>query len=165
MIGGTISEAHKVCNYPGLWDISGFELGMKFQEHAKMLGGETSTESITDINKEGDLFKLNTDSGNQYLAKTVILATGTVRNKLNLENEDKFLGKGVSYCATCDAMFYKDKVAGVVGGSDAATMAAVLLSEVAKKVYIIYRGTELKGEPAWIDQALAKDNIEVIYTR
>jgi thioredoxin reductase (NADPH) len=164
MIGGTISEAHKVCNYPGFPDISGFELGMKFHEHAKMLGGETSNESITDIVKEGGVFKLVADSGITYLARTVVIATGTVRNKLGLANEDYYLGKGLSYCATCDAMFYKDKVVGIVGGSNAATMAAVLLADIAKKVYIIYRGTELRGEAVWIEQVKANSNIECIFT-
>lgn len=164
MLGGTISEAHKVCNYPGVSDITGFDLGMRFYEQAKELGGEHSSEHIIDIKKEGEVFKLLTDAQKEYVAKTVILGIGTNRNKLNLANEDKFLGKGISYCATCDAMFYKDKTVVVVGGSNAATMAASMLSDVAKKVYIIYRGTELRGEPMWIDQAKKKENIEIIYT-
>lgn len=164
MPGGTIADAHLVCNYPGFIDVTGFELGQKFLEHAKHLGGEFSTESIADIKKVDGLFHLVSDSGKEFSAKSVVLATGTVRNKLGLEREDEFLGKGLSYCATCDAMFYRDKVAGVVGGSNAATMAAVLLSDVAEKVYLIYRGAELKGEPAWVEQVEAKDNIEVLYT-
>ena len=164
LLGGTISEAHKVCNYPGVSDISGFELGIKLYEQAKNLGGEYSPEHILNIKKEGDVFRLITDKQKEYFAKTVILGIGTNRNKLNLENEDKFLGKGVSYCATCDAMFFKDKVVVVVGGSNAATMAASMLSDIARKVYIIYRGTELKGEPMWIEQVEEKENIEIIYT-
>jgi thioredoxin reductase (NADPH) len=164
MLGGTISEAHKVCNYPGVSDISGYDLGMQFFEQAKDLGGEHVSEHIIDITKEGDIFKLTTDTQKEYMAKSVILGIGTNRNKLNVAGEDKFLGKGVSYCATCDAMFYKDKVAVVVGGSNAATMAASMLSEVAKKVYLIYRGTELRGEPMWIDEIIKRDNIEILYT-
>jgi len=164
MLGGTISEAHKVCNYPGVPDISGYDLGMKFYEQAKELGGEHSSEHIMDISKDGDVFKLITESQKEYVAKSVILGIGTNRNKLNIEGEEKFLGKGVSYCATCDAMFYRDKTVVVVGGSNAATMAASLLSDVAKKVYLIYRGTELRGEPMWIDQVIKKENIEIIYT-
>lgn len=164
LLGGTISEAHKVCNYPGVSDISGYDLGVKFYEQAKDLGGEYLPEHVIDIQKLDDKFKLITDKQKEYFAKTVILAIGTNRNKLNLENEDKFLGKGISYCATCDAMFFKDKVVTVVGGSNAATMAASMLSDIAKKVYLIYRGTELKGEPMWIEQVEAKENIEIIYT-
>lgn len=163
LIGGTITEAHKVCNYPGLPDISGIDLGYKFHEQAKDLGGEYSTESITEITKEGEIFKLLTDSNKQYLAKTVILATGTERNKLAILGEDQYIGKGLSYCATCDAMFYKDKVVAVVGGSNAATMAATMLSDIAKKIYIIYRGTGFRGEPAWIQEIQSKKNITTIF--
>ena len=107
LIGGAITEAHKVCNYPGLPDISGIELGYKFYEQAKDLGGEYSTESITEVIKEREKFKLLTDSNKQYFARAVILATGTERNKLAIPGEDTYIGKGLSYCATCDASFYK----------------------------------------------------------
>lgn len=163
MIGGTISEAHKVCNYPGVCDVSGLELGMKFQKQATDQGAQIAIESVTDIKKENDLFNLITDKGNSYLAKTVILATGTDRNKLAIPKEDQYVGKGLSYCATCDAMFYKNKKVGVVGGSNAATMAATMLADIASEVYIIYRGTELKGEPAWIEQVLQKENVKTIF--
>ena len=163
IIGGTISEAHKICNYPGLPDISGVEMGMKFEKQAKNLGAEAKYESVIDINKEENLFHLFTDSHNEYLAKTIILATGTERNKLMVPGEDKYLGKGLSYCATCDAMFYKDKTVAVVGGKNAAVMSACMLSDIAKKVYVIYRGTEFSGEPVWVDQLNARPNIEVIF--
>ena len=163
MIGGTISEAHKVCNYPGVCDVSGLELGMKFQKQATDQGAQIAIESVTDIKKENDLFNLFTDKGNNYLAKTVILATGTDRNKLAIPKEDQYVGKGLSYCAICDAMFYKNKKVGVVGGSNAATMAATMLADIASEVYIIYRGTELKGEPAWIEQVFQKENVKTIF--
>lgn len=164
LLGGTITEAHKVCNYPGLKDISGIDLGMSFYEQAKGCGGQYKAESIVDIKKDSDIFILTSDIGAVYQSKTVILALGTNRNKLNLENEDFYLGKGLSYCATCDSMFYKDKVVAVIGGSNAATMAASMLSDVAKKVYIIYRGTELRGDQVWVEEVKSKDNIEIIYT-
>ncbi len=164
LLGGLITEAHKVCNYPGFIDISGIDLGMNFYEQAKHCGGEYRTEYITDIKKENNLFSLTSDTGNMYQSKSVILALGTNRNKLNLKNEDYYLGKGLSYCATCDAMFYKEKTVAVIGGSNAATMAASMLSDIAKKVYIIYRGTELRGDQLWIDEVKNKGNIEIIYT-
>jgi len=164
LLGGTITEAHKVCNYPGLKDISGIDLGMSFYEQAKGCGGEYKAESIVDIKKNNDIFILTSDIGAVYQSKTVILALGTNRNKLNLKNEEFYLGKGLSYCATCDSMFYKDKVVAVIGGSNAATMAASMLSDVAKKVYIIYRGTELRGDQVWVEEVKSKDNIEIIYT-
>ena len=163
IIGGTISEAHKVCNYPGLPDISGMELGMKFEKQAKDLGAEIKYESVVDINKEASEFRIVTDSHNEYIAKTIILATGTERNKLMVPGENKYLGKGLSYCATCDAMFYKGKTVAVVGGKNAAVMSACMLSDIAKKVYVIYRGTEFSGEPVWIDQLNSRPNIEVLF--
>lgn len=166
IIGGTISEAHKVCNYPGTPDISGIELGMKFEKQAKEQGGEVRYESVIDIwrDSEEDIFHIMTETNNnQYDAKTIILATGTERNKLMIPGEDKYLGKGLSYCATCDAMFYKGKTVAVVGGKNAAVMSACMLSDIAKKVYVIYRGTEFSGEPVWIDQLNSRANIEVIF--
>jgi thioredoxin reductase (NADPH) len=163
-VGGTIADAHKVCNYPGVDDMTGLELGSKMYEQAKKNGADTSFESIVNIEKEGDLYKLETDTKKEIITKTIILATGTKRNKLAVPGEEDYLGKGVSYCATCDAMFYKDKVVGVVGGSNAATMAATMLASVAKQVYIIYRGTALRGEPAWIDDVESKKNVEIILT-
>ena len=164
LMGGTITEAHKVCNYPGVKDISGLELGMNFYNQAKELGGEYKAEHIIDIQKKDNVFFLTTEGNTQYIAKTVILGIGTNRNKLNLKNEDYYLGKGLSYCATCDAMFYKGKTVAVIGGSNASTMAASMLSDIAKKVYIIYRGTELRGEPLWVDEVTKKENIEIIFT-
>jgi thioredoxin reductase (NADPH) len=163
MIGGTISEAHKICNYPGFPEITGIELSTKMFEHAKDTGCEMKFESITNVEKKNTGFKLTTDMGNEYEAKTVLLTIGTERTKLTIPDEDKYLGKGLSYCATCDANFYKDKVVGVIGGSSAATMAAMMLSELSKKVYILYRGEQLKGDPAWKKQALNNEKIEVLY--
>jgi thioredoxin reductase (NADPH) len=163
MIGGTMSEAHEICNYPGFPKVTGLDLSTKMSEHAKSTGCDHKFESVTDIKKVNDSFILKTDLKNEYKAKTILLTVGTQRAKLAIPDEDKFLGKGLSYCATCDANFYKDKNVGVIGGSSAATMAAVMLSDIAQKVYIIYRGKELRGDPTWKKQALSKDNIEVIY--
>lgn len=164
MLGGTATEAHKISNYPGFNEISGMELSMKFLEQAKGNGSDVLNESVVDIKKNGDVFDVTTSSGKNVSAKSVIVATGTDRNKLLIPKEDEYLGKGLSYCATCDGMFFRDKVVAVIGGSNAATMAAVMLSDIAKQVYIVYRGTELRGEEAWIDQVKSKDNVEIIYT-
>ncbi len=164
MAGGTMTEAHKISNYPGYSDISGIELSMKFLQQAKDIGSEILNESVIDVVKEDDIFKIKTNSETEIYAQTVLVATGTDRNKLMIPKEDEYLGKGLSYCATCDGMFYKDKVVAVVGGSNAATMAATMLSDIAKQVYIIYRGTELRGEPAWVDQVMQKGNVEILFT-
>jgi thioredoxin reductase (NADPH) len=163
MMGGTVSEAHKICNYPGFPEISGLDLSTKMYEHATKTGCEMKFESIVNVEKIDNHFKVTSDLGKEYESKAVILTTGTERTKLTIPDEDKYIGNGLSYCATCDSNFYKDKVVGVIGGSSAATMAAMMLSEVAQKVYILYRGEELKGDPAWKKQALKKDNIEVLY--
>ena len=163
-LGGTISEAHKVCNYPGVPDVSGLNLGMNFFNQAMDLGGEHVSEHVLDVEKRDNLFVISTDAKKEYFARSLVLSIGTNRNKLGLKGEDKYLCKGLSYCATCDAMFYKGKTIAVVGGSNAATMSASMLSDIANKVYIIYRGTQLRGEPMWIEQVESKKNIEIIYT-
>mgnify|MGYP001050440065 CR=1 FL=1 len=163
MMGGTISEAHKICNYPGFPDISGIDLSTKMYEHAKESKCEIQFKSITKVEKEDNHFKLTTDSNKEYETKAVILTTGTERTKLTIPDEDKYLGKGLSYCATCDANFYKDKTVAVIGGSSAATMAAMVLSDIAKVIYIIYRGKELRGDPSGRKQVLSKENIKTIY--
>jgi len=161
--GGTITEAHMVCNYPGLEDVSGLELGQRMLTHSKNVGTEYLPKSVVNIKRDGDFFKIFTDDNGEYLSKVVLFATGTDRNKLAIPKEDSFLGKGLSYCATCDSMFYKNKIVAVVGGSSAATMAATMLSDVAKEVYVIYRGSELRGDPTWAEQALNRSNIHIIY--
>lgn len=164
VLGGEITGAHMVCNFPGFTEISGVDLGMRMYEHAKSLGGEYTAESIKDIKKENNMFVLISETGKEYFSKTVIIATGTNRNKLNLPNEEYYLGKGLSYCCTCDGMFFKNKIVAVIGGSSAATMAASMLSDIAKKVYIIYRGNQLRGDKTWIDDVLNRKNVEIIYT-
>jgi len=161
--GGTISEAHKVCNYLAFEEITGFELSQKFFNHAKSFGAEMQSKSVVDIKKEGDIFKIYTESEDIFESRSVILATGTKRRKLAIPNEDKYLGKGVSYCATCDANFFKEKIVAVVGGSNAATTAALLLSEIATSVYIIYRRKALRGDQKWVEAVLKNGKIEVIY--
>jgi thioredoxin reductase (NADPH) len=134
------------------------ELVEKFRKQAKSLDVEIKDEEAEGIKKEDGHFLVN----NKYKAKKIILAVGTERRKLNVSGEDKFIGKGVSYCATCDAPFFKDKVVGVVGGSNSAARAAQLLSEYAKKVYIIYRREKIRAEPRLCKQIEENPKIEII---
>jgi len=165
MPGGLITEAHKVCNYPGFADITGIELGQKFQQHAQSLGVQEQFKLVDKIKKIDQYkFEITTNDGQIYFSKTVILATGTKRRKLGLENEQQFIGHGVSYCATCDANFYQEKIIGVVGGGDAANTASLLLAKHASKVYQIYRQNKLRGQVAWADLVIKKANIEVIFS-
>ncbi|MFA5420914.1 MAG: FAD-dependent oxidoreductase [Patescibacteria group bacterium] len=162
--GGLITEAHSVCNFPGEIEISGYDLMEKFKKNADHCGSEIKTmEKIVEIKKEDNLFVLVTESGNSFKAKTILLATGTKNRLLGLEEEKRYIGKGVAYCATCDAMFFKDKIVGVVGGGDSALTAALYLAEVAKKVSLFVRNDHFKGEVAWIDQVNKNEKIEVFF--
>lgn len=161
--GGLITDAHKVCNYPTEPQISGQELAKKLRNHLENEGGRIIQGTVKSIKKEEDYYKIKTVEEKEYQTKTVLLAVGTKRRRLELPQENKFLGRGVSYCATCDAMFFQGKDVAVVGGSDAANTASLLLSETSSKVYQIYRGEKLRGEPAWIEKVKENPKIEVIY--
>jgi len=161
--GGMISESHRICNFPTQNNITGLKLTQKLVNHVKELNGEIKQEKVEDIEKQGEDFRVKTNK-KEYFAKKVILAIGTEKRKLNIPGEKEFLGKGVSYCATCDAGFFKDKVVGIVGGSDAALTAALLLAEYAKKVYIIYRKEKFfRAEPAWIKKVEENKKIKVFF--
>jgi len=162
-IGGLVFEAHKICNFPTEIEIKGAELVSKMQKHVEFLGNPIIADKIVVIDKENNQFKLTTQSNKKLFATTILLASGTKHRQLNLPNEKEFIGKGLSYCATCDAMFYKDKVVAVIGGSDSAHTASLYLAEIAKKVYQIYRKDKLRGETSWINQVENNDKIEVIY--
>ena len=157
--GGTITKAHKVCNWPGEQEITGMELMKKWEEHVKQLKVTIENEEALDIKKVDDLYVVN----DKYRAKTILLTTGTVRRKLGLPEEDSYIGKGVSYCATCDAAFYKNLNVAVVGGSDSACSSATMLKQFAKKVYVIYRKDKLRAEPYWVKIIEDDPEIEVIY--
>ncbi|MDD3284561.1 MAG: FAD-dependent oxidoreductase [Patescibacteria group bacterium] len=161
--GGLATIAHKVCNYPSEIEISGIELMEKMKKNVEHSGTQIINDKVLNIEKDKDSFKIKTQDEKEYKAKTILLAIGTKHRKLGLKNESQFVGKGVSYCATCDAMFYKDKTVVVVGGSNSAMTASLYLADVAKKVYQIYRGGKLKGENMWQDQIFKNEKIEVIY--
>jgi thioredoxin reductase (NADPH) len=149
--GGLVGEAHEVCNFPSYEKITGFELVKKMLEQVKKLDVEIKTEDVLEI-KKGKFFEVVTGKG-KYLSKKIIIATGSKRRTLDLEREEEFIGRGVHYCATCDAGFYKNKIVGVVGGGDAALTSALLLSKFAKKVYVIYRKNKfVNAEPTWIKE-------------
>lgn len=160
--GGVANEAFKVCNFPGQNEIPGVKLMMGMMGHMKELGVELKMEEVTDISRE-DIFKVATKNG-EYFGKKIILANGTKRRLLGVDREDEFKGKGVVYCATCDAAFYKGKTASVVGGGDAALTAAILLGKFADKVYLITRGDSFTdAEQAWVSEVNASEKIEIIF--
>lgn len=161
--GGTIGLAKAVENYPGFERVSGLELTEKFEQQAVKLGSEVVYDPADRAEKKGEGFEVMTNSGEKIEAKSLILATGTQRRKLNVPGETEFLGRGVSYCTTCDAPFFKEKTVVLVGGSDAAVSGAIQAAEYAAKVYIVYRGEVLRAEPIWVEKALGNPKIEAVY--
>ena len=176
-LGGAMALASAVENYPGFERISGLELAQKMAQQAKALGAEIINDSVIEMQSVKCLpvrqagksqndnlkFKIITEGGREYEAKAIILATGTRRRELGVPGERKYLGKGVSYCATCDAAFFRDKVVAVVGGANAAVMSADHLSRFAKKVYLIYRRKPLRAEPIWVERVEKNPKIEIVY--
>lgn len=160
--GGQIITASKIENYPAEPNITGFDFATKLYNQAKNLGAEIKIEKVIDI-KDNKEYKEVITNKNTYQTKTIILATGSDNRKLNIENEDKLLGKGISYCATCDGMFYKDKIVAVVGGGNTALEDAIYLSDIVKKVYLIHRRNSFRAEEKLVEELKNKNNIEIIY--
>ena len=160
--GGQIVNTLDIENYPANNHISGFDLATKMYEQAKALGAEIKFEKVIEIKSNGKYKEVTTNS-NKYKCKALILATGSENRKLGLDNEDELVGKGVSYCATCDGGFYKDKVVAVVGGGNAALEDTLYLSDIAKKVYLIHRRDTFRGEEVTLNKLKKKDNVEFIY--
>lgn len=164
--GGQTSEAYEIDNYPGFLSVGGIELMDKFKEHAELLGAETVLfAEVKEIEKIGKKFAVKTDQGKSYLSKSLILTMGSRKRKLGLPGEEKFKGKGVAYCATCDAAFYKGKTVGVIGGGNSAVKSALLLAEHAKRVYLVYRKErkDMRAMPFWIRKAEKNKRIEMVF--
>ncbi len=160
--GGQIINTLDIENYPANEHISGFDFATNLYNQAKKLGTEIIFEKVVEINnKEKEKEVITTK--NKYVTKTIILATGSENRKLGLQNEDELVGKGISYCATCDGAFYKNKCVAVVGGGNTALEDALYLSDIAKKVYLIHRRSEFRGEEVTINNLREKKNVEFIY--
>ncbi len=162
-LGGTITTTHLVENYPGFTSLSGQELADHIINHANANNVQMKIGSRTSkITKEGNIFKV-TSGKETFEARTVLLATGTTYRKLGIPGEQEFSSRGVSYCATCDAPFYKGKSVIMVGGGDSAVKESLVLAEHAKDVTIIYRGEKLRPEPINLKRMEATPNITVMY--
>lgn len=160
-IGGAAAEAHDIANYPGFRTISGPGLMNRFREQAEGQGAEVVADEALRVEKVGRLFRAST-FGKKYLARMVILAMGGERRKLNIQGEKEFLGRGVSYCPTCDGPFFKGKKVAVVGGGNAALMAASYLAGLCSRVYIVHRRQEFRAEPARVDQVRRARNVQLV---
>lgn len=162
MSGGQVLTTYEVDNYPGLPGINGFDMGMKFRSHAESLGAKFIEDEVKDLDFTSQIKKVIGEKA-VYEGKTVLIATGAKHRRLDISGEEEYLGMGVSYCATCDGAFFRNKIVTVVGGGDVALEDAIFLSRLCKKVYLIHRRDEFRGAKVLQEQVFASDNIEVIW--
>jgi thioredoxin reductase (NADPH) len=164
--GGLGNTAAEVGNWPGEIEIRGPDLMEKFKNHAVSFEQVTFKVAwVKGIDKKDGHFALSLDDGSVVEAKAVIFAMGSRKRHLNVPGEDRLSGRGVTYCATCDAFFYRNKTVAVIGGGDSAVEGAAIAAQVAKKVYLVHRRDSFRAEPFWIDRVKAKDNVEFVLER
>lgn len=160
--GGQILNTYEVDNYPGLPGISGMDLGEAMGAHAQKFGIAPIRENVLSVEDAGTEKIIRTKK-HEYRAKTVILACGASHRMLNIPGEQELSGMGVSYCATCDGAFFKDRTTAVIGGGNMAVEDAIFLSRICKKVYLIHRREELRAEKILQDALMARENIEILW--
>lgn len=160
--GGQVVNTYEVANYPGITEIDGYSLSQKFREHALALGLEVRSEKVKELKLQAEIKEVVTRK-NRYLSRSVILATGATHANLEVPGEAELKGMGVSYCATCDGAFYKDKICAVIGGGDVAVEDAIFLSRMCSKVYLIHRRNELRATKVLQTELFAKENIELVW--
>ncbi len=159
--GGTVNLTFEIENYPGFRRISGEDLAKKFHDHASDLGVEFAMDEIHEIRKEDNWFILKGWEG-EYKAKAILLATGSRHRKLGIPGEEEFTGKGVSYCAVCDAPFFKGKVVAIVGGGNTAVKDALYMAEICSKVYLIHRRDQFRADEMDVEELKKKENVEFV---
>ena len=159
--GGQIINTSHIDNYPVAPHITGLEFGQTLEKQAEDLGATIDYDYVLHVDPIEGGFEVTTDD-EKITTKTVIIATGTTPRKLKVEFEDKFMGRGISYCATCDGNFYKEKVVAVVGGGNSAAHEAIYLSDLASKVYLIHRRNALRADESLVQKLQEKENIELV---
>lgn len=162
MSGGQIINTPDVDNYPGMPGVGGFELASKFRAHADAMGAEVVTGEVTSLELSGKGKKVITDAAT-YEGKTVVIATGATHRKLGVPGEERLVGAGVSYCATCDGAFFRGKEVAVIGGGDVALEDALFLARISSKVYLIHRRDEFRGAKSLQEKVFQTENIEVVW--
>lgn len=162
MSGGQVLTTYEVDNYLGLPGINGFDMGVKFREHAQNAGAEFVEAHVKGIEDKGEVKIVRTDKEN-YETRTIILATGAHHAHLGVPGEKELSGMGVSYCATCDGAFYRNKTVAVVGGGDVAVEDAVFLARSCEKVYLIHRREELRAARTLQEKLMALPNVEILW--
>lgn len=164
MSGGQVLNTYEVDNYPGLPGIGGFDMGMKFREHAEQLGAQFINKEVSRIElEEEDSIKVLYAEDEEYRARTVVLAMGARHRMLGVPGEAELTGMGVSYCATCDGAFFKGKTVAVVGGGDVAVEDALFMARIAEKVYLIHRRDELRAAAVLQERLRQCENVEFIW--
>lgn len=163
MSGGQVINTYEVDNYAGFPGISGFELSMKFREHCDQLGAKFVTGEVQNVAVENGINVVTLDNGERYEAKAMIIATGAVWRKLQVPGEEKLSGMGVSYCATCDGAFFRNKDVAVVGGGDVAVEDAIFLARLCRKVYVIHRRDEFRAAKVLSTRLMQLENVEIIW--
>ncbi len=162
--GGQMATTEIVENYPGFVDgINGFELGMQMKKGAERFGVKTKLAEVKSVELDKNP-KLVHTAKETFEAKTIILALGAFPRELGLANERSLRGRGVSYCATCDGMFYKDKTVVIVGGGNTAVADALFLAKICKKVYLVHRRDELRASKTYMESLEKTENIEFIWS-
>ena len=158
--GGQITYSPKVENIPGFLEVTGNEFAEKLVEQVLNQGADVECAEVLSVD-DGDIKTVHTDSGD-YQCKAVIIATGAKHRMLGLDREEEFVGEGISFCAVCDGAFYENKTVAVIGGGNSALQEAILLSDLAKKVYVVQNLDYFTGEQKLVEQLRAKDNVEII---
>ena len=164
-IGGQMAEAGWIENYPGILRIVGPELARRFEEHVRKYNVPIVLDRVIDITRDNESFVVKIASGIELRGYTVILALGVKKRRLGVPGELEFTGRGVSYCAPCDAPLFRDKRVAVVGGGDSAASAALLLAEYADKVYVVHRRDQLRAQPLYRKLLSENPRIEILYNR
>ena len=161
--GGQVLTTYEVDNYPGLPGIGGYDLGLKFREHADRLGARFVEDEVLKIEDGAGAPSRAWCVRATPMRQGLILATGAVHRKLGVPGEEELAGAGVSYCATCDGAFFRNKVTAVIGGGDVAVEDAIFLARMCSKVYLIHRRNELRAAKSLQENLLSLDNVEVIW--
>lgn len=161
--GGQVINTYEVDNYPGIPGIGGFELSIKFREHADKLGADFVTGEVTNFVLEQKYKVVTVDSEKDYKAKSVIIATGGAPRHLDVEGEETLSGLGVSYCATCDGAFFKNKTVAVVGGGDVAIEDAIFLARICKQVYLIHRRDQFRASKSIVSKLMELENVTILW--
>lgn len=160
-IGGQATLAWEVDNYPGFMKIKGSELMKNFYEQAKSSGCEFVLDKVVKISEDKNAYKVHTQE-KEYETRTVIIACGKSPRELNVPGEEKFKGRGVSYCTICDGPLFKEKIVAVIGGGNSALDASIYLSKLAKKVYLIHRRDKFRGFEHLVDEVKKRKNVELV---